>query len=96
MENIKNPNDITVSFSMVFFENRIKEILEEILQGYTNDRLMTRKELLVYLKISATSLYTYQKLGLPMKKIGRTNLYRKSEIDAYIEVKKKKGGNNGK
>lgn len=94
MKKFVNENEINVSFSMVFFENRIKEIVEEVLSGYADDRLMKRKELLSYLKISATSLHNYQKQGLPMKRIGRSCLYSKREIDDYIEVKKKGGKND--
>ena len=57
----------------------------------TNNDLLTVKEVLKYLRISRTSLYRLIKeQDFPCIKLGGKLLFRKHEIDKYLETKKVK------
>jgi excisionase family DNA binding protein len=58
------------------------------------DVLLTKKEVLEYLKISNRTLYLLMKNhAFPYIKLSRKVLFRRSEIDAFLESKTvKKGG----
>lgn len=53
------------------------------------DDLMTRKQVMEYLKISHQTLHKLMKQkAFPYMKLERKVLFRKSEIDAWLESKK--------
>jgi excisionase family DNA binding protein len=57
-------------------------------RGVKNDDLLTREELLAYLKISRGTLYKLMKQNaFPYIKLERKVLFRKSDIDTWLESK---------
>jgi excisionase family DNA binding protein len=60
----------------------------DILKTMEKDELLTKKELLKYLKISNRTLYLLMKShAFPYIKLGKRVLFRRSEIDTYLESK---------
>jgi len=56
--------------------------------GMKNDDLLTREELVAYLKISRGTLYKLMKQGaFPYVKLERKVLFRKTDIDKWLESK---------
>lgn len=54
----------------------------------------TISELANYLKVTKPTIHAYKKRGiLPYFQTGRTVYFKKSEVDAALEVGKKKGAN---
>jgi len=51
------------------------------------DRLLTKKEVLEYLRISRSTLDHSLMKEIPYIKLGKRVLFRKSDIDAYLEKK---------
>lgn len=54
------------------------------------DRLLSKKEVLVYLRISMSTLDRILMKEMPYIKLGKRVLFRKSDIDKYLETKKVK------
>jgi len=48
---------------------------------------LTKKEFMAYLKISRTTVDRLMQQGLPYIKLERRVLFRRSEIDAFLESK---------
>ena len=60
----------------------------DILKIMEKDELLTKKEVLTYLKISNRTLYLLMKKhAFPYIKLGKRVLFRLSEIDTYLESK---------
>jgi len=53
------------------------------------DRTFTIKELAVFLKCSKVSVHAYKKLGLPYYRIGRTVIFKESEVLHFMKKKQK-------
>lgn len=54
---------------------------------------LTRDELCTRLHITPTTLWRLEKAGsISKRKLGRRNLYLKSEVDALVNMDKKDGG----
>jgi len=51
------------------------------------DRLLTKKEVLEYLRVSRATLDRSLMKEIPYIKLGKRVLFRKSDIDAYLEKK---------
>jgi len=49
------------------------------------ERLLTRREVMAYLRISHQTLANLMKVGLPYIRIGRKILIRQSDIDSFLE-----------
>jgi len=53
------------------------------------DRLMTLKEVAIYLHLNARTLYKWAQGGtIPANKLGSTWRFRKSEVDRWVEEHK--------
>jgi excisionase family DNA binding protein len=52
------------------------------------DRLLTKKEAQEYLRISRTTLERKIMKEIPYIKLGKRVLFRKSDIEKYLETKK--------
>ena len=86
--------ELCSTFSWPFLENKLKTIIREELNGRTDDYLMTRQECMKFLQCSSTSLYYHVKQGkLKYYKLGRTLLFKRSDVFEYITVKKRGGSN---
>jgi excisionase family DNA binding protein len=65
-----------------------------------NEKIMTSKEVMAYLRISHQTLLNLRYCGLKYIKLGKKVLFRKSDIDQYMEdhtiAPKKKGRREGR
>jgi excisionase family DNA binding protein len=53
-----------------------------------SDRLLSQKEVLEYLGISSETLLKLRKEGLPYLKLRKRVLFRKSDIESFLESRK--------
>jgi excisionase family DNA binding protein len=53
----------------------------------TEDRLLTKKEVIEYLRISRATLDRSLMKEIPYIKLGKRVLFRKSDIEKYLETK---------
>ena len=74
--------DICAIADQVF--QRLQPVLAENVSNESNDRLFTKKQLSEYIGLSV-SWVSNNKHRLPQYNIGDKPLYRKSEIDTWIE-----------
>jgi excisionase family DNA binding protein len=65
-----------------------------------DERYLTSTEAREYLRIGKNTLLKFRRLGLPFVKVSRKVVYRKSDIDAFMEshlvTPKKKGRKEGR
>ncbi len=54
--------------------------------GSLGERWITKRELAHHLSVSARFIEMQQRLGLPMLRIGATNRYRTSEVEAWLRT----------
>lgn len=88
--------ELRSNFTLTFLEESIRKIIREELSERSDDHLMSRKDCMIFLQCSSTSLYYHMKSGnLKYFRLGRTLLFKKSDIIDYITVNKK-GENRGK
>ncbi|MCK4665012.1 MAG: helix-turn-helix domain-containing protein [Bacteroidales bacterium] len=89
---------ILISLSLEEFKELVKESVMEIYieqekeraKKCQDDKMLTRKEVANFLRISLPTLHQYQKDGrLKYYRIGRRVLFKKSEILDSIEVIRK-------
>jgi excisionase family DNA binding protein len=59
-----------------------------MISSMKDDRLLSQKEVLEYLGISSETLLKLRKEGLPYLKLRKRVLFRKSDIDAFLESRK--------
>jgi len=68
--------------------------------GEMDERYLTSTEAREYLRIGKNTLLKFRRLGLPFVKVSRKVVYRKSDIDAFMEshlvTPKKKGRKEGR
>ena len=57
---------------------------------------LTKKELMAYLKISRTTVDGLMKHGLPHIKLERRVLFRRADVDAFLESKMVRKTSSGK
>jgi excisionase family DNA binding protein len=56
---------------------------------------LTKKELLAYLKVSRTIVEKLMRQGLPHIKLDRRVLFRRSDVDAFLESRQVRKGGKG-
>lgn len=57
-----------------------------------DDGLWEIGEVAKYLKVKKRTIWRYIKNGLPNKKVGRKVLFRRSEIDAWVDAQHRTDG----
>lgn len=50
------------------------------------DKYMTSEEARQYLRVGRNTLLKFRRLGLPFVKVARKVIYRKSDVDAFMEA----------
>ena len=53
----------------------------------SDEKLLTQKEAMSYLRISLETLAKLRREGLPFVKLGKKVLFKKSDLDAFIEAR---------
>jgi hypothetical protein len=85
--------EICSRFTWSFLENKLRDTIQSELEGRTDDALLTRQECISFLRCSSTSLYYHMKNGgLNYYRLGKTLLFKKSDLIDYITVNNRKDG----